>query len=91
MPFLHLRANRQAHHEFRAYAIGVLRILKYCVQRTYDAHLEHRLGGVQLSAPALKAAKSSIAGERVSQTTSGLSKGKWRERRTALERTQTLE
>lgn len=41
--------------------------------------LDYRLGGVNLSGKAFKCVRKMVAGEKVTQETSGMSKGEWRE------------
>ena len=46
---------------------------------TYEAFVDHRLGGAQLSAKALAVVRRMLAGETPAQETSGLGKREWRE------------
>ena len=85
MGFLRLRADAHAQYEIRAYANTMLEILKKWVPLTYDAFIEHKLGGLHLSATALTAVKRLIAGDRsLNQQNSGLSKREWDELMTAV-------
>jgi thymidylate synthase (FAD) len=77
--FLSLRADAHAQYEIRVYAEAMLETVQCWVPITHDAFLNHRLGGVHLSARALGVVKSLIAGRRVSPEASGLSKREWRE------------
>ena len=84
MHFLSLRADAHAQYEIRAYAEVMIDTLKRWCPISYDAFVEHRMGGVHLSKTGLAAAKRMIAGERVDQKSSGLSPREWRELMAAL-------
>ena len=84
MHFLALRSDSHAQFEIRAYANVMLDTLKRWVPLTYEAFVEHRLGGTHLSASALSIVQRMVQGEVVTQEDSGLSKGEWRELRAAL-------
>ena len=45
----------------------------------YAAFEDYRMGGVTLSAKAIAVLKRMLTGETVTQETSGMSKGEWRE------------
>jgi thymidylate synthase (FAD) len=77
--FLRLRADAHAQYEIRAYAEAMLAIAQRWVPLSYEAFEEYRLGSVTLSRTALSAVKRMMAGEPVTQATSGLSPGEWRE------------
>jgi thymidylate synthase (FAD) len=79
MHFLSLRADSHAQYEIRVYAQAMLDILKAWVPLTYAAFMDYRVGGASLSAKGLAIVKRMIAGERITQEQSGLSKGEWRE------------
>jgi len=49
------------------------------VPLAYAAFADYRLGAVQLSARGAEALKRRLAGEVVTQESSGMSKGEWRE------------
>ena len=51
--FLRLRSDAHAQYEIREYANTILDILKLWVPYTYNAFVEHKLGGASLSASAL--------------------------------------
>ena len=85
MNFLRLRADPHAQYEIRAYADVMIDILARWVPLVHEAFVEHRMGAVQLSATALKVVRRMIAGERVEQANSGLSKREWAELLAALE------
>lgn len=77
--FLRLRADAHAQYEIRVYAEAMCRIVAEWVPLAYAAFEDYRLGGVQLSAKAVEVLKRRLAGETVTQETSGMSKGEWRE------------
>ena len=79
MHFLSLRADAHAQYEIRAYAEVLLHTLDRWVPLTAQAFREHAMGGVRLSATALKVVKRMIAGEKVDQASSGLQPREWRE------------
>ena len=77
--FLRLRADAHAQYEIRAYAETMCAIVKDWVPLAYAAFEDYRLGGVTLSGRAVAVLKRRLAGEDVSQESSGMSKGEWRE------------
>ena len=77
--FLSLRADPHAQYEIRVYADAMLDTLEKWVPLTADAFRQHRVGGAQLSSGALALVKKMLAGEKVSQEASGLSKREWTE------------
>ena len=77
--FLSLRADAHAQYEIRVYAEAMLETLERWVPITAEAFRNYRLGGAQLSANALIVVKKMIAGEKVAQEGSGLSKREWTE------------
>jgi thymidylate synthase (FAD) len=84
MNFLRLRADSHAQYEIRAYADVMVDLLAKWVPLVHEAFMEHRMGSVQLSATALKAVRRMIAGEKIDQPSSGLSKREWAELAGAL-------
>jgi thymidylate synthase (FAD) len=82
--FLSLRADDHAQYEIRAYAAVMIDTLEKWVPLTAEAFRQHRLGGAQLSASALEVVKQLIAGKKVTQEESGLSKREWAELMEAL-------
>jgi thymidylate synthase (FAD) len=74
-----LRADPHAQYEIRVYAEAMLGTLERWMPITYDAFVNHQLGGVRLSSGALAVVKRLIGGEAVGQEESGLSKREWRE------------
>jgi thymidylate synthase (FAD) len=77
--FLRLRADAHAQYEIRVYAETMCSIVKDWVPLAYAAFEDYRLGGVTLSGKAIEVLKRRLAGEAVTQETSGMSKGEWRE------------
>lgn len=77
--FMRLRADAHAQYEIRVYAEAMCRIVADWVPLAYSAFEDYRLGGVSLSGKAVEVLKRRLAGETVTQETSGMSKGEWRE------------
>ena len=84
MNFLRLRADPHAQYEIRAYAEEMSKLLALWVPLTYEAFVEYNLGAVTLSKTALAVVQRLIAGEKVTQETSGLPAREWREFAEAL-------
>ena len=79
MNFLRLRADHHAQYEIRAYADVMLNTLKRWVPITYDAFMDYRVGGTEVSAKGNVVIQKLIKGESVSLENSGLSKREWNE------------
>ena len=77
--FLSLRGDPHAQYEIRAYAEAMLETLRRWVPATYAAFESYVLEGAQLSGGGLAVVRRLLAGERVTQAESGLSKREWRE------------
>ncbi|HET8568668.1 MAG TPA: FAD-dependent thymidylate synthase [Candidatus Limnocylindria bacterium] len=77
--YLSLRADAHAQYEIRVFAEALLDVVRRWVPLTYEAFMDYRMGGVQLSAAGLAVVKRLARGERVDQQTSGMSPGEWRE------------
>lgn len=77
--FLRLRADMHAQYEIRVYAEAICRVVADWVPAAYGAFEDYRLGGANLSATALDCVRRMLKGEAVTQETSGMSKGEWRE------------
>jgi thymidylate synthase (FAD) len=77
--FLHLRADPHAQYEIRAYAEAICRVVEDWVPHAWGAFRDYRLGGAHLSAQGLDCVRRMLRGEAVTQETSGMSKGEWRE------------
>lgn len=77
--FLQLRTDPHAQYETRCYANVILDIVKKWVPMTYDAFMNYRKNAVTVSKQCIELNKRIIRGEKVTQETSGLSKGEWLE------------
>ena len=79
MNFLRLRADHHAQYEIRAYADVMLGTLKKWVPTTYEAFIDYRVGGIEVSAKGKEVIKKMIKGGKVDFEQSGLSKREWNE------------
>ena len=77
--FLRLRADAHAQYEIRVYADVICEIVKDWVPAAWAAFEDYRLGGVQLSGAGMACIRRMLAGEEVTQESSGMSAGEWRE------------
>jgi thymidylate synthase (FAD) len=77
--FLSLRADAHAQYEIRAYAEAMLGTVEAWVPAAFAAFRDYRLGAVTFSAQMLAILRRMLAGEAVTQESSGLSKREWRE------------
>jgi len=77
--FLRLRADAHAQYEIRVYADAICQMVKDWVPAAYGAFEDYRLGGATMSGKALDCVRRMLKGEEVTQETSGMSKGEWRE------------
>ncbi len=82
--FLALRTDAHAQYEIRAYAEAMLRSAEAWVPMTCRAFRDYRLSAVTFSAPMLAVLRRMLAGEKVDQAGSGLSKREWTEMLAAL-------
>ena len=85
MNFLRLRADHHAQYEIRAYADVMLDTLKRWVPITYEAFLDYRVGGTEVSSKGKKVLKKLISGDTIDLESSGLSKREWNELMEAFE------
>ena len=85
MNFLRLRADRHAQYEIRVYADIMLDTLKKWVPITYDAFMDYRVGGTEVSSKGKTIIKKLIEGKNISLDESGLSKREWNELMLAFE------
>lgn len=83
--FLRLRADAHAQYEIRVYAEEICKVVADWVPFAYRAFEDYRMGGATLSAKALDCVRRMLKGEEVTQETSGMSKGEWREFQGVLE------
>jgi len=77
--FLRLRADAHAQYEIRVYADAICEVVKDWVPYAFAAFEDYRMGGVTLSSKAIDCVRRMLSGEEVTQETSGMSKGEWRE------------
>jgi thymidylate synthase (FAD) len=77
--FLRLRADPHAQYEIRVYAEAIAACVKDWLPLAFGAFEDYRMGGVTLSSKAIDCVKRMLKGEVVTQETSGMSKGEWRE------------
>ena len=85
MNFLRLRADDHAQYEIRAYADAMLETVKKWVPITYEAFIDYRVGGTEISAKGKIVIQKLISGEKVSVDESGLSKREWNELMTTFD------
>ena len=79
MNFLRLRADSHAQYEIRVYADIMLDSLKKWVPITYEAFMDYRVGGIEVSAKGKLVIQKMIKGENIKMEESGLSKREWNE------------
>ena len=79
MNFLRLRADSHAQYEIRAYADVMLDTVKKWVPITYEAFMDYRVGGTEVSAKGKAVIQKLINGEEISMEQSDLSKREWNE------------
>ena len=77
--FLRLRADAHAQYEIRVYADAICKVVADWVPAAYGAFDDYRMGGATLSSKAIDCVRRMLKGEIVTQETSGMSKGEWRE------------
>ena len=90
MNFLRLRADSHAQYEIRVYADIMLDTLKKWVPITYDAFMDYRVGGTEVSVKGKIILQKIIKGEKVNLETSEMSKREWNEIMTAFGLTNFL-
>ncbi|MEM1300350.1 MAG: FAD-dependent thymidylate synthase, partial [Pseudomonadota bacterium] len=83
--FLRLRADAHAQYEIRVYAEAMCDLVRAWVPAAYGAFEDYRLDAQQFSGPAMACLRRMLAGEDVTQETSGMSAGEWREFQAALQ------
>ena len=79
MNFLRLRADAHAQYEIRAYADVMLDTLKKWVPITYEAFIDYRVGGSEVSKKGKMVIKNLLEGKNITMEDSGLSKREWNE------------
>ena len=85
MNFLRLRADSHAQYEIRAYADVMLDTLKKWVPITYEAFMDYRVGGTEVSSKGKLVLKDLISGKNIDIEGSGLSKREWNELMSAFD------
>jgi len=79
MNFLRLRGDSHAQYEITAYANVMLDTLKKWVPITFEAFMDYRVGGTEVSAKGKLIIQKMIKGADVNLENSGLSKREWNE------------
>ena len=79
MNFLRLRADSHAQYEIRAYADVMLDSLKKWVPITYEAFMDYRVGGTEVSSKGKIVIQKLVEGQNIKAEDSGLSKREWNE------------
>ena len=77
--FLSLRADSHAQYEIRAYADVMTDSLKKWVPITFEAFMDYRVGGMELSSKGKSVIQKMIKGEKCDFDSSALSKREWNE------------
>ena len=77
--FLSLRADSHAQYEIRAYADVMIDTLKRWTPITFEAFMDYRVGGMELSAKGKLIVKRMLKGETCDFKSSHLSKREWNE------------
>jgi len=77
--FLSLRADSHAQYEIRAYADVMVDALKKWVPITFEAFMDYRVGGMELSSKGKSVIQKMIKGETCDFDSSKLSKREWNE------------
>ena len=77
--FLSLRTDDHAQYEIRAYADAMIDTLKRWVPITYEAFMDYRVGGMELSSKGKSVISKMIKGENCDFENSKLSKREWNE------------
>ena len=77
--FLSLRADDHSQYEIRAYADVMIDSLKRWVPITYEAFMDYRIGGMELSSKGKSVISKMIKGENCDFENSKLSKREWNE------------
>jgi len=77
--FLSLRADSHAQYEIRAYGEVMIDSLKRWVPITFDAFMDYRVGGMELSAKAKVVIQKMLKGQNCDLESSNLTKREWNE------------
>ena len=73
------RSRADAQDKTRLNADAICKVVADWVPIAYGAFEDYRMGGVTLSSKAVDCVRRMLKGEAVTQETSGMSKGEWRE------------
>ena len=84
--FLSLRADPHAQYEIRVYAEIMLDTVRRWVPAAFEAFDDYVSGGVGISRQGLAVIRRLVAGQQVTQQSSGMSKREWRELMALLQR-----
>ena len=76
---LSLRADNHAQYEIRAYADVMIDTLKKWTPITFDAFMDYRVGGMELSAKSKIVIQKMLKGQECDPESSNLSKREWNE------------
>ena len=90
MNFLRLRADSHAQYEIRAYADVMLDSLKKWVPITFEAFMDYRVGGTEVSSKGKIVIQKLVQGQNIKAEDSGLSKREWNELMNAFNFTDKL-
>ena len=90
MNFLRLRADHHAQYEIRVYADIMLDTLQRWVPITYEAFMDYRVGGTEVSAKGKVIIQKLLKGKEINLEQSGLSKREWNELMEAFEITDKI-
>ena len=77
--FLNLRADNHAQYEIRTYAEAMLKTVKKWVPIAYEAFVDYRVGGLELSSKSKLVIEKMIKGQTCDFENSNLSKREWNE------------
>ena len=77
--FLNLRADNHAQYEIRTYADAMLKTVKKWVPIAYEAFVDYRVGGLELSSKSKLVIEKMIKGQACNFENSNLSKREWNE------------
>lgn len=83
--FLWLRNAAHAQYEIREYAQVMLDTVRRWVPITYEAFMDYRVGGEQLSEKGMRVIRKILSNKAVDQPSSEMSKAEWRELMAKLE------
>ncbi|MEM9430080.1 MAG: FAD-dependent thymidylate synthase [Pseudomonadota bacterium] len=82
--FLALRADPHAQYEIRAYADTIGALTGAWVPNAWEAFEDYRINSASLSRQGVECVRRMLKGEEVTQETSGMSPGEWREFRSIV-------